>query len=533
MSIATLLNGYKLPILFIGSGLSKRYINSPDWQGLLQQIYSYMGKNKNDYNKLKSKIKNTVDSRNLSVGELNALIAKELENLFNNHFFNSKLVDKHPEWLKDGHSPFKLCVASIFKGNTIIPSMKDEVDWLKKLRGKLHSIITTNYDTFIKNIFEFKDESIFIGQHQLFNSLSVEIDEMYKLHGCITQPEYITITSEDYEHYKENAKLFSAKLLTLISENPVIFLGYSIEDPNVQDTLSNLVSCLTEDQIEQLESHFYIVEYKQGEEELIEKQYMFPAESYDGTKVTFPVTVITTDNYQELYKQLSNLMPAMNITAVKQVKRIVKDIVIESSKSIPIDEPIITIMMEDLNQLSTQSDNKMAIAVGKVDTINDYGYGIKPKIEIFEDVLLDNKNLDSTRLLKGTYERHYLKIKQNIPIFKYSTRVRQSVIDESPLVNAYLKEKRSLNSYLNKTLLKEVQRVPEGSTLKDLPIDYTANRRRKYLWIFKNIENIEIEEIQDFLVEELPKYESFDGNNKGYYNRLISMYDLLKYKLKK
>lgn len=126
-----------------------------------------------------------------------------------------------------------------------------------------------------------------------------------------------------------------------------------------------------------------------------------------------------------------------------------------------------------------------------------------------------------------------MKIKQNIPIFKYSTRVRQSVIDESPLVNAYLKEKRSLNSYLNKTLLKEVQRVPEGSTLKDLPIDYTANRRRKYLWIFKNIENIEIEEIQDFLVEELPKYESFDGNNKGYYNRLISMYDLLKYKLKK
>src|SRR5690625_4885712 len=92
-------------------------------------------------------------------------------------------------------------------------------------------------------------------------------------------------------------------------------------------------------------------------------------------------------------------------------------------------------------------------------------------------------------------------------------RVRQSVIDESPLVNAYLKEKRSLNSYLNKTLLKEVQRVPEGSTLKDLPIDYTANRRRKYLWIFKNIENIKIEEIQDFLVEELPKYESFDGNN--------------------
>src|SRR5690625_2478316 len=533
MSFNQLINGYKLHILFIGSGFSKRYLNAPDWEGLLRQVYGYMGKNSGEYAKLKSKIRNTSDISNLSAGHLNALIATEMEITFNKHYFNSDLIDQHPEWLKDDVSPFKLSVASVFDNYNITTEMRDEIAWFKKLRGKVHSIITTNYDHFIEDILEFKDESIFIGQHQLFNSLSVEVDEIYKLHGCVTTPEQIIITSTDYEHYKQNAKLFSAKLLTLISENPVIFLGYSIEDPNVQDTLSNLVSCLTEDQIEQLESHFYIVEYKQGEEELIEKQYMFPAESYDGTKVTFPVTVITTDNYQELYKQLSNLMPAMNITAVKQVKRIVKDIVIESSKSIPIDEPIITIMMEDLNQLSTQSDNKMAIAVGKVDTINDYGYGIKPKIEIFEDVLLDNKNLDSTRLLKGTYERHYLKIKQNIPIFKYSTRVRQSVIDESPLVNAYLKEKRSLNSYLNKTLLKEVQRVPEGSTLKDLPIDYTANRRRKYLWIFKNIENIEIEEIQDFLVEELPKYESFDGNNKGYYNRLISMYDLLKYKQKK
>lgn len=401
---------------------------------------------------------------------------------------------------------------------------------MKTLRGKLHSIITTNYDTFIENIFEFKDESIFVGQHQLFNSYSVEIDEMYKLHGCVTQPDYITITNGDYEHYKKNAKLFSAKLLTLISENPVIFLGYSIENPNVQDTLTNLVSCLTEDQIKQLESHFYIVEYKQGEQELIEKQYMFPAESYEGVKITFPVTVITTDNYLELYKQLSNLMPVMNISAIKQVKRIVKDIVLESSKSISMDEPIITIMMEDLNQLSTQNHDKMAIAVGKTDIINDYGYGIKPKIELFEDVLMDNKNLDSTRLLKGTYERHYLKIKQNIPIYKYSTSVDQSVIDESPSVKAYLQEKQSIDSYLNNTLLKELQSVPKGDTLKNVPNSYTTSRRRKYLWIFKNIENIDIEEIKDFLVEELPKYESLDGYNKSYYNRLISMYDLLKYK---
>lgn len=530
MSFVHLINGHKLPILFIGSGLSKRYIDSPDWEGLLKQIYSYMGKTDNDYSRLKSRIRNTSDNRDIPVGELNALIATEMEKLFNNYYFNSDLIDRHPEWLKDEISPFKLCVASIFENYKIIDAMQDEVDWFKKLRGKMHSIITTNYDQLIEDILEFKDESIFIGQHQLFNSLSVEIDEMYKLHGCATNPEHIIITSRDYDHYKDNAKLFSAKLLTLISENPVVFLGYSIEDPNVQDTLTNLVSCLTEKQIKQLKSHFFIVDYKQGEVELIEQQYMFPAKSYDGAQVTFPVTVISTDNYLELYKQLSNLMPAMNISAIKQVKRIVKDIVIESSETVQIKEPIITIMMEDLNQLTNQGIDKMAIAVGNINKINEYGYGVKPKIEIFEDILLDNKNLDAIRLLKGTYEQHYLKIKQNIPIYKYSTSVSKTVIDDCQLVTAYLEEKQTLSNYLNKSLLKELRNVPEGNTLKDIPDSYTSSRRRKYLWIFKNLDNINLKEIKGFLVEELPKYDSFDGHNKSYYNRLISMYDLLKYK---
>src|SRR5690625_2155391 len=530
MSFNQLINGYKLPILFIGSGFSKRYLNAPDWEGLLRQVYGYMGKNSGEYAKLKSKIRNTSDISNLSAGHLNALIATEMEITFNKHYFNSDLIDQHPEWLKDDVSPFKLSVASVFDNYNITTEMRDEIAWFKKLRGKVHSIITTNYDHFIEDILEFKDESIFIGQHQLFNSLSVEVDEIYKLHGCVTTPEQIIITSTDYEHYKQNAKLFSAKLLTLISENPVIFLGYSIEDPNVQDTLTNLVSCLTEEQIEDLKNHFYIIQYKQNEKKLLEEKYIFSAKSYDGSQVTFPVTVITTDNYLEIYKQLSNLRPAMNLSAIKQVKRIVKDIVIESSEATEIDDPIITIMMDDLSHFSSRDSDKMAIAVGNINEINEYGYGIKPKTEIFEDILLDNKRLDSTKLLKGTYEKHYLKIRQNIPIYKYSTNVKQTVINQSSLVKAYLEEKQTLNSYLNKSLLKDIKNVPLGNTYEEIPSSFKTIRRRKNLWMFKNVSSINSRDIKDFLLEELPKYDSFDGNAKGYFNRLISMYDFLMYK---
>ncbi|TFJ89935.1 SIR2 family protein [Lentibacillus salicampi] len=54
--------------------------------------------------------------------------------------------------------------------------------------------------------------------------------ELYKIHGCITDPDNIVIASSDYSNFRSNAKLFSAKLLTLISKNPVIFIGYSISE---------------------------------------------------------------------------------------------------------------------------------------------------------------------------------------------------------------------------------------------------------------------------------------------------------------
>lgn len=50
MSWESLINGHKLPILFVGSGLSRRYIKSPDWEGLLYE--SFDSNNKSYYHRL-------------------------------------------------------------------------------------------------------------------------------------------------------------------------------------------------------------------------------------------------------------------------------------------------------------------------------------------------------------------------------------------------------------------------------------------------------------------------------------------------
>ncbi|TES56208.1 hypothetical protein E2L07_05870 [Halalkalibacterium halodurans] len=368
MSFKNLVSGKKLPVIFIGSGLSRRYLDSPDWDNLLIKTLQFIGKNERDFKRLKSRIKNKPENRNLINGEINAKVAAEIENEFNEFFYESDLIEKYPDWLDEGVNPFRKCIATILQGLNVMKEKEEEVSLFKALKNKTIAAITTNYDTLLEQLFNLPKESIFIGQPQLFNPNSLDLGELYKIHGCVTDPNNIVITEHDYKNFKNNAKLFTAKLLTLISENPVIFIGYSIDDPNMQQILSDLVSCLSSEQIKSLINHFYFVEYNEGEENLIEKEYLFEAKSYDGKLSVFPISIISTDNYAEVYKELAKLTPTMNINTVKQVKRIVKDIVLESTEAQSGNEEVLTILLEDINKLS-ETKQKFAIAIGNVKEI--------------------------------------------------------------------------------------------------------------------------------------------------------------------
>ncbi|WP_171842340.1 SIR2 family protein, partial [Klebsiella variicola] len=71
-----------------------------------------------------------------------------------------------------------------------------EMELFAKASRNIGSVITTNYDRFIETLIGFNP---IIGNDIL---LSNPYGSVYKIHGCVTQPESVVITDADYERFK-------------------------------------------------------------------------------------------------------------------------------------------------------------------------------------------------------------------------------------------------------------------------------------------------------------------------------------------
>src|SRR5262249_42509840 len=69
-----------------------------------------------------------------------------------------------------------------------------------------------------------------------FGQSAGAIQTLFKIHGCVqSEPQKsIVITEEDYHRFLRQDKYIINKLYTLFCERTVVFLGYGLNDPNIQ-----------------------------------------------------------------------------------------------------------------------------------------------------------------------------------------------------------------------------------------------------------------------------------------------------------
>ncbi len=225
------------PILFIGSGLARRYFGAPSWDellGILAGKCSLIDKGLGFY---KQSLKSP-----MAIGEEFARQYQEWAWAAGHNEFPEDMFDEDVP----AASYIKFVIGKHLNGITpesahAIKAIgyAEEIDALQAI--KPHAIITTNYDQMIEALFP--DLQPVIGQ-QILRGQQVTIGEIFKIHGCISQFSEIVFTQSDYDAFAKKKKFLSAKLLTFFNEHPLIFIGYSATDPNIRAILSDIDEAL-------------------------------------------------------------------------------------------------------------------------------------------------------------------------------------------------------------------------------------------------------------------------------------------------
>ena len=100
------------------------------------------------------------------------------------------------------------------------------------------NIITTNYDTIFSDYIVPNTSRVIIEGSTIPRINTGQ--NIYHIHGCVIKPESIILTLNDYYNFQNTNNYFSRKFYTLLQENTVAILGYSLGDFNLNTILSEV-----------------------------------------------------------------------------------------------------------------------------------------------------------------------------------------------------------------------------------------------------------------------------------------------------
>ncbi|MCK1975698.1 SIR2 family protein [Jeotgalicoccus huakuii] len=479
------------PILFVGTGFSMRYIeNSFSWDELLEHTAYELKGEESYYLDLKYQYRHLYPKIATSIEEE---FDKVLTGNFSERFqdTNKKFYDYIK---KDIHvSRFKIYLSSILSDYRIKEEMSKEILELKKIRKNISSIITTNYDTFIEEIFEFNS---LIGNEIL---LSNPYGSVYKIHGCVKHPDKIIITYDDYERFEKRYELIRAQLLSLFIHNPIIFLGYSVSDNNIKKLLKTIFSYVNPntDEAEKIRNNFLLVEYTKGSQNTTITDHDIDIEGFQ----TIRINKLKTDNFLALYQELSDLILPISAMDIRKVQSIVQDIY-KGNTGIQVS---ITENIENLK------NNEKVLAIGSVNTIK---YEYHSTSEIMEKYfkILDESNYQLLELI----DKIKIQKSQFFPIYGFS-KVNKDLNSIDDLIS--IQENKITN-----IIEQQNDFGQEHGTISDILKDdnIATTRKNHAIALGTYYDRLDLNDVETYL-------RNYENKNSTNYRRLLCFYDYKKH----
>lgn len=387
------------PILFVGSGVSRRYLGLECWEDLLRRFSNEIGENH-------------LKLRTQANGDLPEY-AKLLANSFSSAWWSTdeaqEVQEAYAEHFVNEASPLKISVSRYIQTSHPFlenPDLEEEVELLRT--ANIDGVITTNWDLMMEDIFP--KFSVFIGQDGLITGRSHGIAEIYKIHGCSSLPNSLVLTSDDYDKYRKKNPYLSSKLLTMFIERPVIFLGYSLADEHIAEILQDIVDCFPDTSLDFLRDKLLFVEWN--------PEHTEPEITNSIIHKKIPVKLVQTSSYKELFSVLSETKKRIPAHLFRTIKDELYDLVLT-------DDPKGQLYVRSADSIESESDStEFVVGFGaismmkKAESLPDRGLVGIQRLDLVREVIFNNSKYDYGSVVSEVFPS-ICKGNPRVPIFYY------------------------------------------------------------------------------------------------------------------
>lgn len=500
------------PFLFVGSGLSRRYIGLEDWESLLRKFTQTAAlPNKFEYYKAKANGK-LPETAKLLAEEFFDMWWKDAKYEASRGAFQAHATDRS-SCMKFEISQYIGCKKYAAGADA---QTDKEIELLKK--ATIDGIITTNWDTVLESLFP--DFEVYIGQEQVLFSNPQGVAEIYKIHGCITKPNSLVLTDADYADFNSRNSYLAAKLLTVFVEHPVIFLGYSLADEDIRDILRQIAQCLTNDNIKQLQDRLIFVQRDSHN-----KGDSFESSVLQIDKHTLPVTIVRTNDYGKVYEPLGTFRRRFPARLLRQMKEHVYDLVRAN-------DPKKKLAVIDIDDAENFDDIEVVYGVGVLPKVGATGYTPISRIDLFKDVMAETSRYDPKRIVEETLP--LFKQAKYVPCFRYLREggyiAGDGKIDASKLKGRLAKapDQKHTDFYPPAQYQGELKEVQKCPNILGVQMRY-SNNSFYYIPMLKK-EQIDVEDLRKYVLANMNLLNASNGATATYFGKLICFYDWLKYR---
>lgn len=516
-----------LPYLFLGSGVSRRYLGLPDWSSLLRHFADDIGEDFDFH----------YASAQGDLPKVASSIAKVFHNVWWHEDRYASQRQQYRSIVTGNEAALKVAVADYVSNLQSLEAGRPGVDDAKLnheisllRQAVIDGVITTNYDSLTDELFP--GFQPYIGQDELMLSDAQFIAETYKIHGSAVEPSSLILTHDDYVKYSRRNHYLAAKLLTIFAEHPVIFIGYSLSDIYIQEILANVATAVGPGRIDELARRIYFVEWNEDT--------AAPAKIESATLVLdsgrLPIRRIEAHDYAPILAALTDLERTFPAHVLRELRKHVYDLVAhpepgqarESVHAIPIDAEgasglrvvfgVGSFTERDLQDLSSISGRTLRRTDVEQDVLGIRERGLDP-----ENVLTDGIPL-GIRPASSSY----------VPVHKYLAETGRIGddgdinFDNLPDVIRELAE-RNISPAGN--TVARFERTVKGilTTPRSLMSSDHALYFKLDVLLCLNPDDYELEELRSVL-QEVYKAGNFTTTDRGLFRKALCHYDRLRYR---